>query len=461
MPKVSQIEYQDLSLDLKNYRTTPQKNEIDAINAMITIKSERFYAIMESIIDDGYLITENIIILKDNKKLIVKEGNRRIGILKILHGTYKLDEFILPSWLLDKIKKITPAWKEENLTVPCTVYELSEEAVADKIVTLAHGKGEKASRDPWSSVARARHNRAVNGKPEHGLDLLEKYLIHGKNHTKQQRDRWSGDYKITVLDEALKYIYTRFGVLDISDLVSKYPIIPFRSELEEIIKEIGLENVKFETIRKSQDFGLLYGIPQPLTVNPSSTTSTPTISSTTTTTTATTPTSTPGNPTPNNTQTKPTGTKAYSINDPKFVRATLKKFIPQGNKREKVVALRDELFNLNIEKNPLAFCFLLRSIFEISAKIYCGENNINTTKNGKDKTLADILGAVVNHLTNNKTNKAKTNILHGALTQLKTKDGLLSVTSMNQLVHNPKFVVTSSNICTLFGVIYPLLEDMN
>ena len=63
MPTTSQLEVSKLKLDLKNFRTVPQKKEIDAIKAMISIKPDRFFAVMESIIEDGYLPTENIIVL--------------------------------------------------------------------------------------------------------------------------------------------------------------------------------------------------------------------------------------------------------------------------------------------------------------------------------------------------------------------------------------------------------------
>jgi hypothetical protein len=52
-------------------------------------------------------------------------------------------------------------------------------------------------------------------------------------------------------------------------------------------------------------------------------------------------------------------------------------------------------------------------------------------------------------------------VLHGAMAELGRSDGLLSVKSMNQLVHNPAFSVIPKDICTLFGNIYPLLEAMN
>jgi len=72
MPTTSQIEVSSLKLDLKNFRTVPQKNEVDAIKAIISINPDRFYAVIESIIEDGYLLTENIIVLSDGTDKIVK-----------------------------------------------------------------------------------------------------------------------------------------------------------------------------------------------------------------------------------------------------------------------------------------------------------------------------------------------------------------------------------------------------
>ena len=84
MPDVKYIDIKDLYLDLKNPRTIPQESEEKAIETMISIKPDRFNAVMESILDDGYLMTESIIVLDDGH-YIVKEGNRRVAILKDIY----------------------------------------------------------------------------------------------------------------------------------------------------------------------------------------------------------------------------------------------------------------------------------------------------------------------------------------------------------------------------------------
>lgn len=480
MPTALQIEVSNLKLDLKNFRTVPQKKEADAIKAMISIKPDRFFAVMESIIEDGYLPTENIIVLKVKTDNIVKEGNRRIAALKLIHGHYKLSDFGLPTSITDSIAKINAKWKADNLKVPCTVFSEKEADKVDRVVTLAHGKGEKASRDPWNSVARARHNRDVKGAPEHGLDLLEKYLKHGTNLNNQQKERWGGEYPLTVLDEALRKSFVRLGYANVADLVKKYPhISKYLPELENILLEIGLEQIKFETLRNSLlDFPTNYGIP-PIVVPPATPATTVGQSNKTTpTSTNTTPNTSntknqsipaPSNPTtastttPNSTTTpSPTPPKAVAVNDPKHVANLLKKFAPRGANREKVVTLRDELKKLKIADNPIAFCFILRSMFEISGKAYSSDNVLSMTKSGgKDKTLVEVLRGITAHLTNNNSNTQMVKVLHGAMTELGKPDGLLSVTSMNNLVHSPVFTISPTDLCSVFSNIYPLLEAMN
>ncbi len=438
-----------LSLDLKNFRTVPQKSEGDAISAMITIKPERFHAIMTSIMDDGYIPTENIIVLKEGKLNVVKEGNRRVAALKLIHGQYKLDDFGLPKDIVERVNSIDKKWKKENLEVPCTIYNADEEDKADKVVALSHGKGEKAARDPWSSVATARHNRDAKGMPEPALDLLEKYLIHGNNLSNQQKERWAGDYPLTILHEAIRNIFDRLGYSTIHELVLKYPKIKGLAGFEEMLRDIGLDQLSFKMIRDSNiDFAIKYSVdPKPVVPPQTGSGTTPT----------------PAKPQPP-TPTPPTTTppKAIAINDPKRVLELLKKFAPSGTNRQKVVTLRDELKKISIKDTPIAFCFLLRSIFEISAKAYCADHTISLTKSGgKEKTLVEVLRSVTSHITSNNANKAKLKTLHGALTELAKHDGVLSITSMNNLVHNPAFSIQPTDICILFGNVYPLLEEMN
>ena len=358
MPTTTSLNVQDLKLDLRNFRTVPQPNESGAITALVSINPDWFWALTESILADGYHPTENILVLATGKGVMeVKEGNRRIAALKLVHGYARPSQVIIPSNIQASIDNLSETWKNTNRLVPCAVYQPSEAAAVDRIVTLTHGKGEKAGRDPWGAVPRARHNRDQNSASEPGLDLLEKYLKSGLNITPAQKQRWAGEYSLSVLDEAIKRIAPRMGLGSARELADKYPKIKYRDALEQILHDIGSELLGFEQVRTA-DFAVTLGIPAPAnqsTASGSASSSTQTQGASGT--------------TQSTAQTKASGKRrAVGVNDPQAVSRALKKFKPVGNNREKVVTLLAEAKTLNVAKHPHAFCFVLRSMFELSAK---------------------------------------------------------------------------------------------
>jgi hypothetical protein len=158
--------------------------------------------------------------------------------------------------------------------------------------------------------------------------------------------------------------------------------------------------------------------------------------------------------------------QAHASTDPTSVRQILRRFKIRGSNRDKIVTLLEEIKALKHEKHPHAFCFVLRSMFELSAKAYCTDHRRSggpsrKKADGSDKNLATILRDIHKHLTKGMTDKDAVKRLHGAMTELGKPDGILSVTSMNQLVHNPSFSIAPADISLLFWRIFPLLEAMN
>jgi len=481
MAKSVPIDIQDLALDLRNYRTVEQPKEIQAVQAMISVSPDRFWALTESLLDDGYLPTENVIVSKDTKNtgsLTVREGNRRVAALKLIHGLLPKGGVQIPAEIATRIKSVPDDWKDANRAVPCVVYGTKEASTVDRIVTLIHGKGEKAAREGWMAIARARHNRDANGGTEPGLDLLEKYFKSARNVSREQADNWSGTYPITLLDEVIKKLAPRLRLANAPELARKYPRVDHRAALDAIVKAIGEEAIDFKKVRDiASDFAAPYGVPphaDPATSQPSPSSA---------------PVSNPnvvpaGNLPPAGGQrqaanTAAAGSKAtaaagagtknpvsVATNDPKAVMRTLRKFSPRGAGREKVVTLKNEMLSLKLEKAPMAFCFLLRSAFEISAKAYCDDHAANggpacTDGAGNDRKLVEVLRDIVAHLTRNKADRERVKQLHGAMTELGKTEGVLSVTSMNQLVHNRKFSVLPGDVAVVFGNVFPLLDAMN
>lgn len=483
MPATELMPVTKLKLDLANYRTMRQNGEQKAIEAIIAIKPDWFWALTESLLDTGYLPTENILVQKSGgsrPSFEVKEGNRRVSALKLIHGIVPLDGLPVPSHIAEAIQNISPKWKRENAKVPCAVYEPEEADTVNRIRSLTHGKGEKAGRDGWTAVARARHNREENGVSEPALDLLEKYLAQGKNHTAQQAQRWAGEYPLTVLAEAIKKCAPRIGLSSGNELAASYPKIKFKTEVENIMRDIGLSVVRFDSLRHG-DVLTTYGIPEPATAGGkgkgkadaagNGTGGTPGDSGTgkgdgkgkggTADAAAGNGSNAGAGATNGNGKPKE---RAIPLEDPRNVARALKKFVPRGPNREKVVSLLIEIRKLKLDTNPIAFCFLFRSMFEIAAKAYCKDHAADglasARSDGNDRSLVDVLRDITAHLTNNKKDKEATRRLHGAMVELARPEGILSVTSMNQLVHNPRFAQQERDIAILFASVFPLLEAM-
>lgn len=464
------VPVKDLRLDLANFRTTAQKNENAEIVALSVIAEDYFWGLAESLLTDGYIGTENIVVQKVVRKnesvLEVKEGNRRIAILKILLGLAKPKDLRIPDGLSEKIAKVSPAWKTANSQVPCLIFSESDNAKVDRIVSLTHGTAEKAKRKDWNSVAHARHNREKKKTKELGLCLLEAYLLKGTNLTPDQKRLWAGDYSLTVLDEALPKIAERFSISS-EDLVSHYEkgTLKNKSKLDAVLLDIGLKTLGFPQIRGSEDvFETRYSLAPKKSSNAGATA-----------------TGNPPQPSGRSTKSGPTitaaplpttGSKKFASvtalpwTDPKAITRWFKSFHPKGKGREKLMVLVDEARSMNIEKHPHAFCFLVRCMFEISAKLYCEDNkNVTgapkTTKNGNDRNLKDILDEICKFQVGTPPDKTKQKQLHSAMVVLGNPNSILSVTSMNQLIHNPVFVTDAASIGKLFGNVSTLLLSMN
>lgn len=63
MSKQKPVAVKDLTLDVANFRTRRQSSEEQALVAMVSTSPDRFWALMESLIQDGYLPTESILVL--------------------------------------------------------------------------------------------------------------------------------------------------------------------------------------------------------------------------------------------------------------------------------------------------------------------------------------------------------------------------------------------------------------
>lgn len=253
MPQTSIIPVTSLQLDLRNYRMLPQAGEQQALHAMASVRPKKLWGLASSLLADGFLPTENIIVLKSGQNgtdLVVMEGNRRVALLKLIHGILSTSGLSIPSDVLADVQAVSSQWKVDNQDVPCLIYDQTDAALVDRIVSRTHGKGDDASRDDWTAVATARHNRGKNGGTEIALDLLEAYLQHSRNVSTTLREKWSGDYPITVLEELLPKLSTRLAMSNSRALVTSYPSLPQQAVVDGVLHAIGENEIKFSTVRQ-------------------------------------------------------------------------------------------------------------------------------------------------------------------------------------------------------------------
>ena len=418
-----------LSLDLRNFRTvhpagmSSRALPLDDFNASGLLLGRSPTASGSS---QDSSPPETVTVLRtDKKKLTVREGNRRVAAIKLIHGMFPMDDLAVPAETEHRIKAIDADWLKANSSLPCVVYDEHEAAIVDRIVRLAHGKAEKAGRDQWNAVARARHNRDVNHATEAPLDMLEKYLTSGRNVTDAQAARWAGQYPLTILEEAMKKIAPRLQMKGPVALAAAYPTIAYREAVEWIAHDIGMELLTFTILRAGDPIEATYGIPVVQADSGSGGTrgggSAGGSKSSTN--------KTSGKTASGGATTKPP--KAIAINDPRAITKALKQFVPRGNNRDKLVALKDEAIKLDIAKTPMAFCFVLRSMFELSANAYIADHRAKggpsaKKPDGKDKTLAQQLNDIKNHLIGSGAtkNKEMEKALHGASTELQQQKWL-------------------------------------
>jgi hypothetical protein len=236
--------------------------------------------------------------------------------------------------------------------------------------------------------------------------------------------------------------------------------------LDQIIHDIGIDILKTRDARLSS-WGPSYGLSTAPTLTPTSppTATTPANPSTTAGSGATTATSTTTASGGTGPSTKNKATKTLPLSDPKSVRKKLKRFAPKGKSSSKVVDLLLEANQLKLEKTPICFCFLLRSMFEISVRDFCSANKLPfaKTKKGqaKDKSLAELLDDEGKRILSTTTDKVTISEIKTAISEIKNPHSVLSISTMNALVHSSTFTITPAHIIAGFHKIFPLLVELN
>ena len=80
-----QIPIQNLKLDRDNFRHPHAESEIEIVNLLNTANGALYHGLLKSFMAEGYLPTENILVIDvGGGSYKVAEGNRRVSLLKYM-----------------------------------------------------------------------------------------------------------------------------------------------------------------------------------------------------------------------------------------------------------------------------------------------------------------------------------------------------------------------------------------
>jgi len=161
--KEQKLKVSDLVLDTKNIRLGTEYGSQDEIINDLFI-NESAMDILENIAQNGYYPDEPPVVIKEQEKFVVLEGNRRIVSLKAM-----ISPSIAPAKYETKINKIMGAYSPiESINVHIATSR-------DEAMEYLASKHTKTTRLPWSTLRQAYFYYAQKEKGQSVEKLIERY----------------------------------------------------------------------------------------------------------------------------------------------------------------------------------------------------------------------------------------------------------------------------------------------
>lgn len=161
--KERKVKINDLVLDTKNIRLGTEYSSQDEIINDLFI-NENAMEILENIFQNGYFPDEPPVVIKENGKLIVLEGNRRVVSLKAM-----ISPSIAASKYTARIKKLMAGY------APIQTISVHVAPSRDEAMEYLAAKHTKNTRKPWSALRRAYFYYAQKENGQSVEKLIDRY----------------------------------------------------------------------------------------------------------------------------------------------------------------------------------------------------------------------------------------------------------------------------------------------
>lgn len=447
--KEKDIRVTDLLLDTGNYRTGKQRDQREAIRALIEEQKNKLVRLAQDILENGLSPVERIMVCPvadQRKRFTVVEGNRRVAAIKLLsqpdlaadttwHNAFKRLHKNFPGLAPKKVKCSVVASKEDGFIW----------------IQRKHDTGLKgAGTEPWSPIAKYRAD-AARGKTAPAIDVLEFVLSQGNLEPDVQERIQGQDFPITNLERLLDsaYISEQLGLdrgeRSLTTTANKKWVLAVLREFVVAVarEEFNGKRFSVQDIYTSADQKRVFNKVVARYPRPKQSAKRWTISAETT--------------LPEAERAKIAQRKKKGLHRKTTDRRTL--ITNKSNVRPPVGRANDvyhELRRLEVEGYRNAVAILLRVFLEFSVEEYVGRRAVSGVTSG-DK-LKRKLAVVAQHMENNGIMDRRG--LHAIRKAASDPNSLFSTTTLNAYVHNVNFYPSADELKTSWDNLEPFVEKL-
>lgn len=447
------IKISNLVVNMENYRFEPQGSQRDAIIKMVTELGDKIYNLAVDILQNGLNPMESLMVIpspENDKQYVVLEGNRRVCALKLTDNPSLLpDEF-------SSLRKRFIKLNHDNLDhlvkeVRCIMTDTIEDA--DLWIKRKHyGEQDGVGTVTWDAQQKQRFAERVEGIQADSMQVIT--FLSQSEYVPIEVKSQLKDVKITSLDRLLSDSYVRefLGVYkEDGRLLSHLKEVELVKGLLHIVRDLLDPSFKVSRIY-TKDLRKTY-------IDEINTEDVPILSEEAETvwTIA---------KTEENTQLEQEQTKRERkprTRKPKVIIRTLipkELEIPIDN--PKIYAIFDELKKMPIDSFPQSVSVMLRVFLELSVDEFIDTYNIQygaaKTACESSESLENKVRRVSNYMQMRKL--ISKDQYKGIHVEMKDRDSILSVDTLNAFVHNKSVSPKADNLITGWNNIQVFFEKL-
>lgn len=474
MAEYSDINITNLLLNPVNPRHNAVQHQIESISAMVQDQGEKLVALARHIVENGLNPTEFILVKREGDKWIVREGNRRITVLKLLN-----EPGLVPDGypkIRREFRTLSTAFDNSILkTIPCVVLE--SEAEINEWVRLKHtGQNDGAGAVGWDPQQSSRFKAIVEGTPDMRTAFLD-YLQNSSELPTKMRsqlydikktnfDRLMGDPDVRKLlglkveEDSLVLVngINRYLKMALQDLIGGLSVGRIYHKRD---RQSYMEELQARSVHEDQSCSSTNSVHNPQQEDSQKSGShytndvaEPSHSDNSSNSEAREARDSNSHSDGDDSSDTPKKAKNYPLNRNTIVPSVHKLVI----KHPRILKIFNELKLLSVTDYPNAVAVLFRAFIELSADHYLEEHGLIRGKLSVDSTLGFKLDAVAKHIQDS-----------GAMTehQLRPVRQMTSSPSQNQsvktfhsYVHNKNVTPSAADLKSAWDDLWPFIEIM-